>query len=213
MTRWEIHGSELGNCNCAYSCPCQFGELPNDGTCEAAVGYVIDSGFHGGVSLDGVKMAATYKWPGPIHEGNGEMQLIIDERASPEQRDAIQKIMSGEDTNEAATMWWVYSAMCTTRHETLYRPIDIQIDIPARQGTISVDGVFDVSAHPIVHPVSGKDHRIRLDLPEGFEFAIGEIASGTTKTQGVVSLEKNDESFAVFAELHLSGEGVIRDAA
>ena len=38
MTPWELHGRELGNCNCAPGCPCQFMSLPTYGHCEAAAG-------------------------------------------------------------------------------------------------------------------------------------------------------------------------------
>ena len=86
MTPWEIHAIEVANCNCAYGCPCQFNSLPTYGNCEAAVGIRINEGHYGGVSLNGMNVALTAKWPGPIHEGNGETQLIVDERASAEQR-------------------------------------------------------------------------------------------------------------------------------
>ena len=71
----------------------QFNALPY---CEAAVGYEIDTGHYGDIKLDGLRVSATYKWPGPVHEGNGEYQIFIDENAT-EQRDAIEKIVTGED--------------------------------------------------------------------------------------------------------------------
>jgi Protein of unknown function (DUF1326) len=40
----------------------------------------IDRGHFGEVPLDGLCAALVYAWPGPIFEGNGEMQAIIDER-------------------------------------------------------------------------------------------------------------------------------------
>ena len=75
MTPWEIHAVEVSNCNCAYGCPCQFNALPTCQTCEAAGGFRIDSGHHGDVSLAGLNAAFTAKWPGPIHEGNGEIGI------------------------------------------------------------------------------------------------------------------------------------------
>lgn len=213
MTVWEIHGRELGNCNCDYACPCQFNSLPNDGTCQAAVGYEVETGFYGDVKLDGLRMAATYKWPGAVHEGNGEMQLIIDERATPEQRTALERIMNGEDTEEFATMWFVFSAMAPNKHPTLYRRINIDVDIEERMGSVSIDGVFDLKAEPIKNPVTGENHRVRIDLPNGFEYSIAEIGSGSTKSMGAVELLKINDSYAQFCELHLSNTGVIRDAA
>ncbi len=36
------------------------------------------------------------KWPKAIHEGNGTVCLFVDEKASPEQRDALLQIGSGQ---------------------------------------------------------------------------------------------------------------------
>ena len=138
MTPWELHGRSFGNCNCAFGCPCQFNALPTYGTCEAAVGYIIDTGFHGDVRLDGLMAGFTVKFPGPVHEGNGEQQLVIDERATDEQREALQTIMSGGDTEEMATMFWIYNAMSPNKHDTLYKKLEMEIDIEARTGHILV---------------------------------------------------------------------------
>jgi len=213
MTPWEIHGRELANCNCAYGCPCQFNALPTDGTCEAAAGFEIQTGRYGDIPLDGVRAGMTIKWPGPIHEGNGHMQIIIDERASQKQRAALERIMTGQDTEEMATMWWVFSAMAPNRLETLFRPIDLQIDIDAREGRIVVPGVFELTAEPIRNPVTGAEHRVRIDLPKGFEYRVAEMGSGTTKTSGAIKLKKNVNTYAQFAELHLSNKGIVQTAA
>ncbi len=213
MTNWEIHGRELGNCNCAYGCPCEFNALPTYGGCEAALAYEIISGKHGDISLDGLRAALVVKWPGPIHEGNGRMQVIIDENANAEQRDALLRIVTGEDTDDAATMWWVFSAMCPSKLETLYKNIDLEIDIENRIGRAFVPGVFEIVAEPIRNPVSGALLRVRIDQPDGFEYTIAEIGSGTTKTNGALDLPNNQNTHAQFAELHLSNKGVIRDAA
>ena len=68
-------------CNCAWGCPCQFNSLPTHGDCRAAVGMRIDQGHFGETSLDGVKWAMLFAWPGAVHEGDGEMVIIVDEAA------------------------------------------------------------------------------------------------------------------------------------
>ena len=210
MTPWEIHAVEVANCNCAYGCPCQFNALPTDGTCEAAVGIQIEKGFFGDVSLDGLKAGFTAKWPGPIHEGNGELQIIIDEQASSEQREALEKILSGEETEDMATICWVINAMTTTHHETLFKPVTIEADVEGRKGRVVVDGVFELNAEPIKNPVTGDEHRARIDIPHGFEYSIAEMASGTTKTQGVVDLPNNNGTHSHMCELHWNNAGIIR---
>lgn len=209
MTPWEIHGRSLANCNCAYGCPCQFNAHPTDGTCEAAAGFEIQSGRYGRVALDGLRAGMMLKWPGPIHEGNGHMQLIIDESANPAQREALEKIMTGEDTEEMATMWWVFAATAPNRLDTLFKPIDLQINIERRTGHIVVPGVFELTAEPIRNPVTGREHRARIDLPHGFEYRVAEMGSGTTKTSGAIALEKNCGTYAQFNELHLSNKGIV----
>ena len=213
MTPWELHGRSFGNCNCAFGCPCQFNALPTYGTCEAAVGYIIDTGFHGDVRLDGLMAGFTVKFPGPVHEGNGEQQLVIDERASDEQREALQTIMSGGDTEEMATMFWIYNAMSPNKHDTLYKKLEMEIDIEARTGHILVDGVYEVLGEPIKNPVTGAEHRVRIDIPNGFEYRIAEMGSGTTTTMGGgIQLDNNKGTYGQFAEMHLGSTGIIEAA-
>ncbi|MCP5086019.1 MAG: DUF1326 domain-containing protein [Rhodobacteraceae bacterium] len=211
MTEWSIEGEELVNCNCNYGCPCQFGVLPTDGICEAAIVYDIIKGHYGDVSLDGVRAAAVYKWPGPIHEGNGHVQLIVDEKADENQRAAIQAILNGEDTDEMATVWFVYGKMSPNKHETLYKPISMNLNTEDRIGSAQVGDVFEIAAKPIPNIVSGAPHRIRINLPHGFEFSQAEAASGSTETTGGdMSLTRNRDTHAHFASLHMTGSGVVR---
>jgi len=212
MISWEIKGEELGNCNCDYGCPCQFNALPTHGSCEAAVGYQIHEGHFGDIKLDGLRVAMVVWWPGPVHEGNGKMQVIVDEQASDEQREAIVKIIHGEETDPMATMWSVYSAMCPTKLETLSKPIALEIDVEERIGKISVPDVFVTRGEPIRNPITGEIHRARIDLPHGFEYEIAEMGSASTEATGEIKLSLKD-SFAQFNKLHLNNNGPVRKAA
>lgn len=212
MTTWELHGHELANCNCATGCPCQFMALPTRGNCEAAATFEFDSGHYGDVDLTGTRSAMVMHWPGPIHEGNGTMQIVIDEKASAEQREALYKIMTGEDTEEMATMWWVFSAMCPTKLETVYAPIEFEMDMESRRGLAKVNGVFETEAQPITHPVTGAQHRARINLPNGFEYRVAEIAKGTTRTKGAIDLRSNKDTHVHMVEVHLSDRGIVEAA-
>ena len=104
-TKWTLHGREFANCNCSYGCPCQFNALPTYGKCWAVIGIQIDEGHHGDVPLKGLKVAGIFKYPGAIHMGNGEAVPIVDKRATEAQRNALLRIMSGQDTKPGATMF------------------------------------------------------------------------------------------------------------
>jgi hypothetical protein len=205
---WRVRADELANCNCDFGCPCQFNALPTHKFCEAAVGYKIHEGNFGDVRLDGLTAALFAHFPGALHQGNGTMQLVIDQRADARQREALVKILSGQETEEMATFWWVIGAMSPDKLEPLFLPIDVEIDTETRRGHFSIPGLVETRGEPIKNPVTGAEHRARINLPYGFEFRTAEIASGTTKATGAIKLDFND-SHAHFAHLHLSNKGVV----
>jgi len=42
-----------------------------------------------------VRQRFFYGWPGPIYEGDGECQAVVDERADDKQREALAAIICG----------------------------------------------------------------------------------------------------------------------
>lgn len=207
-TEWRVRADEFANCNCAYGCPCQFNALPTHGSCEAAVGYRIHEGHFGDVRLDGLTAALFLHFPGAIHEGNGTMQLIVDERADARQREALVKILSGEQTEEMATIWWVLGAMSPNKLEPLFMPVEFEVDVEGRRARLNIRGVVEATGEPIRNPVTGAEHRARIDLPDGFEYRIAEMGSGTTRATGAIKLDLKD-SYGQFAHIHLSNKGVV----
>lgn len=208
-TEWMIRGSEYGNCNCAWGCPCQFGSPTTYGNCEAVVSGIIDEGYHGDTRLDGLKWALLLYWPGEIAEGNGRQQAIIDESATSAQRESLRRILHGEDTEPGATHFFVYNSTMTEVLDTLYAPIELSIDVDSRSGRLSVPGVVESTGTPITDPMSGSQARSQIRLPNGFEYTVAEMGSGSTKSYGAIALELAD-SYGQFNVLHMNQDGVIR---
>jgi hypothetical protein len=202
-------GTELCNCNCSYGCPCQFNALPTQGNCQGLLGFDIEEGHFGAVRLSGLRAVVLLRYPGAIHEGNGTMQVIIDDRADPAQCDALYNIMTGAETEEMTTILCVYSAMAPNKLEPLFLPITIDVDVDRRRGRIHVPGILDTTAEPVRNPVTGAEHRVRIDLPHGLEFRIAEQASGTTTTIGEFALSGLSSSHSHLARIHLSNKGVV----
>jgi hypothetical protein len=205
-TEWEVQATEFANCNCSYGCPCQFNAPPTHGNCRAVAGYQIHQGHFGNVRLDGLRAVGLWQFPGAVHEGNGTMQLVIDERADPDQRDALAKILTGQETEDMATVWWVFSAMSPNKHPPLFKPINLEVDVDARRARLEVPGMVHGQGEPIRNPVTGAEHRVRIDLPNGFEFRLAEVGSGTSKTTGVIELDLQ-ATYGQFAHIHLSHKG------
>lgn len=205
---WSIKGPELATCNCNWGCPCQFNALPSHGDCRAAVAMRIDEGHFGATRLDGLHWVSLLAWPKAIHEGHGEAQTIIDERADAQQRDALLKILAGEETEPGATFFNVFVTTIEKVHPPLFKRIRFEADAAARVGRFAVEGIVEARGEPIRNPVTGAEHRARLVLPHGFEYIEAEFASSTTKAAGPIALDWTS-GHGHFATLHLTPRGPV----
>jgi hypothetical protein len=205
-TNWRLEGEWLKNCICAYGCPCDFNARPTQGHCDGFLGMRITKGHFEKVSLDGLSFFVTVHFPGPLHEGNGEIQPLIDERATPEQRDALFQIMSGKNSAEG-TLFHIVTLIVTKMHDPIFAPIELEFDKNGRRARLSIPGVLESDVEPIKNPVTGAPHRIKVVMPEGFEHVEGEIASANISSKGAIKFETK-ASHSTLAHVVQTPEGV-----
>jgi hypothetical protein len=67
--------------------------------------------------------------------------------------------------------------VCPDDREAISAPIAMETDREARTGSLRIEGIAESRAEPIRNPVTGDAHRVRIDLPEGFEYRIAEIGN------------------------------------
>lgn len=206
---WSMQGTEFNHCNCTWGCPCQFNGDPSHGDCRAYAFVQIDKGHFGDVSLDGLRWGAMFSWPGAIHEGNGTCQVIIDERASPEQRAALDAISHGRETEPGRLIWQIFSTTVETVLPTLYRPIELKIDMTKRTARVTVPGLISGQADPIPNENHEGGHHVRMTLRNGFEFTEAEFVSGKSTATAELDVSFQD-SHAHLARIHWSTHGVVR---
>lgn len=99
---WKIKGALSEACTCAVPCSCNFGQGPSPHSyCYPFYSYHIEEGRYGNVVLD------------DLHFGSADLRggrhMFMDERASPQQREALRVIMarvvervSAEDSEKKA---------------------------------------------------------------------------------------------------------------
>jgi len=207
--QWMLRGKDFTNCNCDYGCPCQFGAPSTNGNCEAVTGGMIDEGNFNDVRLDGLNWAILYYWPGEIAQGNGTQQTIINEKATPQQREALHKILHGEATAPGATHFFVFNSTMSKVLDTLYRPVAVEIDVESRIARIEVPEMIESTGSPIIDQHSGSEHRAQIRLPNGFEYTVAEMGSGVTRARGAIKLDLSG-TYGQFNILHMNQDGVIR---
>ncbi|HXK09754.1 MAG TPA: DUF1326 domain-containing protein [Vicinamibacteria bacterium] len=97
---YAVRGHYYESCACTVSCPCASNLKPTEPHCDAAMLFHFDRGHVGATSLDGLSIVGVIRSPegAVVNEAmeKGEMDLMtfyFDERATPQQREAIGKLM------------------------------------------------------------------------------------------------------------------------
>ena len=168
-TQWHINGDFMLACNCDFGCPCNFNARPSEGNCQGAIGFYVEEGAYDGVALDDSTVMLAAKWPGAIHEGNGVAACFIDESASPEQREALWTIVSGQ---AGGMPWEIFAATFSHVAEPQYVKIDLRR--AGQDSEVSIDGRIKISFQPIRNPVTKVEAYPKVVLPQGFVFKEGD---------------------------------------
>jgi hypothetical protein len=205
-TNWRLEGDWIKNCNCAFGCPCDFNAKPTNGECKGLLGMRITKGNFGDTPLDGLSFFMVVQFPGPLHEGNGQAQPLIDERATPAQREALFNILSGKNSADG-TLFNIFSMIVTRMHDPIFSPVHLEFNESSRTARLSIPGVMETDVEPIKNPITGAPHRIQVVMPEGFEHRSGEVASANIVSTGAIRFETRG-SHSTLAHVVQTPEGV-----
>ena len=170
-TRWALKGTVLIACNCDFGCPCNFNALPSRGYCEGGWTWHVDNGRFGDVALDGLNFSVMVKWPGAIHEGNGEALVLVDERADEEQREAIATLVQGNHGGPWGTLAWTWP----TVHGP--EPVVYEVELDGIHSRAKAAEVLEFESSTIANPVSGAEVHPSVVLPEGIIVKQAELGS------------------------------------
>jgi hypothetical protein len=178
-TPFQVKAESIEACNCQHGCNCQFAGYPNEGKCEAIVGYQVKSGKFGKVSLNGLRAVIAFKYPNAIHEGHGHVVLFVDEKAKPEQVEAITTIFSGK----LGGMPWEALAGTIEKFEgPIRKPIEMRMN--GTKSELRIPGALELKFTPLRDSVSGKEKEVHIVYPKGgFFWNDGNVA--TTETMRV----------------------------
>lgn len=200
---YRIKAESIEACNCQHGCNCQFVGIPNDGKCEFIIGYSINDGRVGDVSLNGVRAVVAAKYPNAIHEGNGHVVLFVDEKASDEQVNALVSVLSGQ---LGGMPWEALAGTIGTLEGPIRKPVEV--NAAGEQSVVRVAGSVDLQLTPIRDVISGQAKEVHIVYPKG-GFFWNEAKVATTETMraehGSLHLEWPGR-YAAAAEVHWTNE-------
>jgi hypothetical protein len=96
---WKISGTYLANCSCNLICPCPVDGPPTseDGQCRGDGVFHIAEGSLDDTDLSGVDFAYVNLFPKNLTAGGWKFGIVVDEGASDEQANALERIVKGEE--------------------------------------------------------------------------------------------------------------------
>lgn len=155
---WSLEGTYFESCNCEVACPCLFLSAPTTGECTALVGWHIDKGKDGDVSLDGLNVALAVHSPGHMATTPWKVAVYVDERASETQNASLMKIFGGQGGGHPARLATHIGEIVGVRSVAIEYVADsgkrslaipdianVEIEQMAGQG----DGPVTISGHPL----------------------------------------------------------------
>ena len=173
MSKWWWRADYVETCNCAHGCPCNFTMIPTHGGCHGVDAYHIREGECDGVRLDGLNVALAFAWPGPVHRGHGRGVVVIDDRATPEQRKALEGIVTGE-----AGPGGPFEIFRSTFDERpAVKVVKLTLSVEGRRAHIGLGALGSVEVGPVISDMDGSEANARLVMPEGFIFKDGMVVN------------------------------------
>jgi len=191
---WQISGQYYENCSCDFVCPCvptQMQGRPTNGSCTFAMAFEIERGRFGDVPLQAIGFMVLGSSPEAMAKGDWSVGLVIDERASQAQRDAITAIASGSEGGPMAALGGLVGKFVDgseSRFESLY--LDV---LPERRLVYVYDMYWQgkkisVSLASVEFVLAGKG--TKLVLTEQHAFLDG-YEDGGSRERGTRSLFDN----------------------
>jgi len=198
--QWQISGEYFEACSCDSVCPCTTSGLaakPTKGACDAGLVFNVQRGRYGTTKLDGLSFAVLLHTPGAMIQGNWTVGLVVDERASKEQRDALTAIASGQAGGPMAALAPLIGNFGGVEAKT------IQIQSRGMHREVSIPGILDLAVDGI--PGAKDSEPIWLDNvghPAASRLALAKATRGHMHAFGINwddTSGQNNGHFAPFA--------------
>ena len=134
-------------CSCDTTCPCNFGSNATRLPCDAIVAWHVRDGTFGETRLDNLNVVLFLRSPGYIFDGGWIGGVYIDDRATPDQVDALGTIFSGNAGGWPA----VLSPLFASQFEP--KQVPISIDTADGNARIVVPDLLEVATERVPNPM------------------------------------------------------------
>jgi hypothetical protein len=170
---WQIEGTYFENCNCDMVCPCSTSGLTAAGDqerCQVALAFHIETGSSDDVDLSGLNICMVADAPSMMTDGGWKAALLVDEKASKEQADALGAIFGGQAGGPLSDLAPLIGEMVGGG------PAPIEYVDDGFNHSVKVGDLVDLSVTDFVSPMDPTGKGIRIS---GVGFPADTLAAGT----------------------------------
>lgn len=199
---YELEGDLLEVCDCNVLCPCWIGENPDNGTCETIVAYNFKKGSINGVDVKGLTLALIAHVPGNILLGNWTVAVFVDDRATPEQQDALISVWTGKLGGPVADLAKLVGKVVAVERAP------ISFKIVEGKGTLKIGEVAEAVMAPYIGP-AGQPTTLNESVFSTIPGTPAYVAKASQYTRKTASLGLKD----VDLQGHNAIQGTFRFAA
>lgn len=140
---YRVEGRLLEVCTCNVMCPCWLGHDPDGGTCEGLLAWHVDKGNIDGVDVSGRIIAGIVHIPGNVLKGDWRARLYVDDKATPQQKDALLGVWSGQKGGAIGDL-----AKLIGKIESVEQvPISLQIE--GAKGSVRIGSAVEANIQPV----------------------------------------------------------------
>ena len=137
---WRIRGTYFESCNCDAICPCRKvdgvpGGRSTHGECLGVLSWLIEEGAADGTDLSGQPVALAIRYSDDEPGSPWTWILYLDAGATPDQRDALERIFTGALGGDAERHFpWSWKAS----ELVAVRPVEIEVDHTRRRQRLRI---------------------------------------------------------------------------
>jgi len=92
---FSVKGDYFETCSCDVSCPCVWLGPATQDACDVFLAWHVAEGQKDGVDLSGMSAVMAVHSPKQMTDGNWKVALYLDDRATPDQAEALGAVFSG----------------------------------------------------------------------------------------------------------------------
>ena len=127
-----------------------FTSAPTYGNCTVLLAWHIEKGKYGNTSLDGLNVALAIYSPGHMLKVKWDIALYLDEKATPQQKEALTTIYAGKAGGEPAALGPLIGKVLGIKS------VPIHFVVKGKERSLHIPGIADMEV-AAVPGAGGKD--------------------------------------------------------